>query len=114
MIKILEYQACGLPVVLYDLVEGRRSTEGAALFARRNDPIDFAEQVAILLDSESSRRRLGANGRKRIEDSLNWGVDKQVLWKAYETVLREAPIAEKGLVTVPVIDWQPRVRDRRK
>jgi glycosyltransferase involved in cell wall biosynthesis len=114
MIKILEYQACGLPVVLYDLVEGRRSTEGAALFAKRNDPIDFGEQIAILLDSESSRRRLGANGRKRIEESLNWGVDKQVLWKAYEAVLHVAPVSEKESKEVRVLEWRPRVRQPRK
>jgi glycosyltransferase involved in cell wall biosynthesis len=95
MIKILEYQACGLPVVLYDLVEGRRSADGAALFARRNDPIDFGEQIARLLDSESLRGPLGANGRKRIENSLNWGVDKQLLWKAYEAALHPAPASEK-------------------
>ena len=99
MIKILEYQASGLPVVLYDLIEGRRSAGDAALFARRNDPIDFGSQIAKLLDSESLRRRLGANGRKRIEGGVNWGVDKLALWKAYEAALREAPISEKKFAT---------------
>jgi glycosyltransferase involved in cell wall biosynthesis len=89
MIKILEYQACGLPVVLYDLVEGRRSAGQGALYARRNDPIDFADQIAKLLDSESLRHRLGGTGRKRIEVSLNWEIEKQVLFKAYETALRK-------------------------
>ncbi len=97
MVKILEYQASGLPVVLYDLVEGRRTAEGAALFAKRNDPIDFGEQIAKLLDSEALRRQLGANGRKRIEDGVNWSVDKQVFWKAYETVLDAGmdPVSEE-------------------
>jgi glycosyltransferase involved in cell wall biosynthesis/peptidoglycan/xylan/chitin deacetylase (PgdA/CDA1 family) len=87
MIKILEYQACGLPTVLYDLAEGRQAAGDSALFARNNDPIDFGDQIAVLLDSESLRRRLGANGRKRIESGLNWSVDKQNLLKAYETAL---------------------------
>ena len=101
MIKNLEYQASGLPIVLYDLIEGRRSTEGAALFAKRNDPIDFAEQVATLLDSESLRTRLGAFGRKRIEGGVNWSVDKQVLWKAYETALGGVvdPVSEEIFTT---------------
>ncbi len=84
MIKILEYQAAGLPIVLYDLVEGRRSAEGAALFARRNDPVDFANKISELLNSEPLRRELGARGKERIDGGLNWSVDSQVLLKAYE------------------------------
>ncbi len=97
MIKNLEYQASGLPIVLYDLIEGRRSTEGAALFARRNDPIDFGDQIAKLLDSEPLRSQLGAHGRKRIEDGVNWSVDKQVLLKAYEAALQATmdPVPEE-------------------
>jgi glycosyltransferase involved in cell wall biosynthesis len=88
MNKILEYMGYGLPVVLYDLTEGRRSAEDAALYARPNDPIDFAEKVLTLLDSESLRRELGQRGRKRIEECFNWEADKQVLLRAYETALK--------------------------
>lgn len=87
MNKILEYMAFGLPVVLYDLTEGRRSAGDAALYARPNDPEEFARQMLKLLDSEELRRTLGARGRKRIEESLNWEVEKHELLKAYETAL---------------------------
>ena len=86
--KILEYMAFELPVVLYELTEGRRSAADAALYARPNDPIDFAEKVLTLLDSQSMRRELGQRGRKRVEESFNWETDKQTLLKAYETALR--------------------------
>jgi len=75
MNKILEYMGYGLPVVLYDLTEGRRSAEDAALYARPNDPVDFAEKVLTLLDSEALRRELGQRARKRIERSFNWETD---------------------------------------
>ena len=88
MNKILEYMGYGLPVVLYDLTEGRRSAADAALYACPNDPIDFAEKLLTLLDSEALRRELGQRGRKRIEESFNWETDKQVLLKAYETALK--------------------------
>jgi len=88
MNKILEYMAYGRPVVLYDLTEGRRSAGEAALYARSNDPKDFAEQVVKLLASESLRRELGERGRKRIEESLNWDIEKKSLLAAYETALR--------------------------
>ena len=87
MNKILEYMAFGLPVVLYDLTEGRRSAGDAALYARPNDPKDFARQMLTLLDSEELRQRLGARARKRIEESLNWDIEKQELLKAYERAL---------------------------
>ena len=87
MNKILEYMAFGLPVVLYDLTEGRRSADDAALYARPNDPKDFARQMLTLLDSEELRQRLGARARKRIEESLNWDIEKQELLKAYERAL---------------------------
>jgi glycosyltransferase involved in cell wall biosynthesis len=88
MNKILEYMAFGLPVVLYDLTEGRRSAGDAALYARNDDPEDFAQKVLTLLDSESLRAELGARGRKRIEEKLNWDNEKRVLLEAYATALR--------------------------
>jgi glycosyltransferase involved in cell wall biosynthesis len=87
MNKILEYMAFGLPVVLYDLTEGRRSAGDAALYARRDDPEDFARQICRLLDSESLRSELGARARRRIEESLNWDNEKRVLLEAYRTAM---------------------------
>jgi glycosyltransferase involved in cell wall biosynthesis len=87
MNKILEYMAFGLPVVLYDLTEGRRSAGDAALYARLDDPEDFARQICRLLDSESLRSELGARGRKRIEESLNWENEKRALLEAYRTAM---------------------------
>lgn len=87
MIKIFEYMALGLPVVLFDLKEGRRSAGLAALYARPNDPIDFANQIIRLLNCRALREKLGACGRKRIEESLNWEVEKTTLLQAYSTAL---------------------------
>ncbi|MGB7437318.1 MAG: glycosyltransferase family 4 protein [Candidatus Acidiferrum sp.] len=88
MIKIFEYMALGLPVVLFDLKEGRRSAGAAALYAKPNDPIDFANQVNRLLNSVELRGQLGACGRKRIEESLNWEVERNALLQAYSAVLQ--------------------------
>ncbi len=88
MNKILEYMAYGRPVVLYDLTEGRRAAGDAALYARPNDAEDFAEQILKLLDSESLRRKLGDCGRRRIEESLNWEIDKRALLEAYAMALK--------------------------
>jgi glycosyltransferase involved in cell wall biosynthesis len=88
MNKILEYMAFARPVVLFDLTEGRRSAGDAALYARPNDPRDFAAQILKLLDSGSLRRELGACGRLRIEEKLNWEIEKQSLLSAYQLALK--------------------------
>ena len=88
MNKIMHYMAYGLPLVLFDLVEGRRSAQDAALYARPNDQEDFAAQVIKLLDSDSLRRELGRRARLRVERSLNWDVEKQMLLRAYGAALR--------------------------
>lgn len=88
MNKVLEYMAFGRPVVLYDLTEGRRAAGDAALYAIPNDPVDFAQQVVKLLDSESLRQRLGEAGRRRISEQLDWKLQKDELLKAYEMALK--------------------------
>jgi glycosyltransferase involved in cell wall biosynthesis len=89
MNKILEYMAYGLPIVLFDLTEGRRSAGDAALYARSDDSEDFGQKVLNLLDSESLRAELGARGRKRIEETLNWDHERLALLEAYATALRD-------------------------
>ena len=88
MIKIFEYMAFGLPVVLFDLKEGRRLADSAALYAVPNDPVNFAGQVSKLLNCKELRKELGEIGRRRVEEKLNWDVEKVSLIRAYETALQ--------------------------
>jgi glycosyltransferase involved in cell wall biosynthesis len=87
MIKVLEYMAFSLPVVMYDLIEGRRIAESAALYATPNDPADFARQITNLLVCDKLRVQLGAVGRKRVEEELNWGTEKRFLLDAYAAAM---------------------------
>ena len=88
MIKIFEYMAFELPTVLFDLKEGRNVAGPAALYASPNDPVDFAKQIIRLLDSGELRRQLGACGRKRVEEGLNWEAEKSSLIRAYQAALQ--------------------------
>jgi glycosyltransferase involved in cell wall biosynthesis len=88
MIKILEYMAFSLPVVLYDLEEGRRIAGPAALYARPNDTVDFAHKITKLLGCPELRERLGKHGRTQIEEKLNWEVEKRSLIAAYDAALQ--------------------------
>ncbi len=93
MIKIFEYMAYSRPVVLYELEEGRRVAGDSALYARPNDPIDFANQIEKLLESEELRKKLGESGRKRTEEGLNWKVQSAKLVAAYAGLLAADDLA---------------------
>lgn len=84
MNKILEYMTLKKPIVQFDLKEGRASAGDASLYARQNDPIDFAEKIAMLLDDPERRRRMGEIGRERVESGFSWAHSAPVLLDAYE------------------------------
>lgn len=86
MIKTMEYMALGKPVVAFDLAETRVSAQDGALYATPNLVEDFADKIEALLDNEELRLRMGAFGRKRVEEALSWDVTKQQLLLAYGTL----------------------------
>ncbi len=86
MNKIMEYMALGKPIVQYDLTEGRVSAQQASLYAKRNDPIDMAQQIVTLLDDEPRRKQMGEWGRERVKNSLAWEHEVPRLLAAYETL----------------------------
>ena len=51
MNKVMEYMTLEKPVVQFDLTEGRASAGEASLYARANDPVDFAAKIATLIDN---------------------------------------------------------------
>jgi glycosyltransferase involved in cell wall biosynthesis/SAM-dependent methyltransferase len=89
MIKTMEYMAMGKPVVAFDLTETRFSARDAALYATPNLVEDLADKIGVLLSDEELRIKLGAVGRKRIEEELSWDQTKQNLLLAYEMLLPE-------------------------
>lgn len=86
MIKTMEYMAMGKPVVAFDLPETRFSAQDAALYATPNLVEDFTDKIETLLDNEELRYKMGAFGRKRIQEVLAWGHCEKDLLRAYETL----------------------------
>lgn len=84
MNKIVEYMSLSRPIVSYDLREARVSAGDAALYARANDVDDFARCIAMLLDSEELRQRMGVSGRRRVENEISWARSEEALLAAYE------------------------------
>ena len=83
MNKVMEYMALGKPIVQFDVKEGRVSAQDASLYARPNDPVDFAEKILALIDHPQRRIRMGEYGRKRVEQTLAWHHEQPKLLNAY-------------------------------
>jgi glycosyltransferase involved in cell wall biosynthesis len=96
MNKIMEYMALSKPIVQFDLTEGRVSAQDASLYARRNDAVDFGEQVARLLDDPERRRAMGELGKRRVHDELAWQHEAPKLLDAYDALFVGASTAGRG------------------
>jgi glycosyltransferase involved in cell wall biosynthesis len=86
MIKTMEYMALGKPVVAFDLAETSFSAQDAALYARPNLVEDFANKIEELLANEELRLRMGASGRRRVEEALSWNETQKNLLLAYKAL----------------------------
>jgi len=86
MNKIMEYMALGKPVVQFDLTEGRFSAQRASLYADRNDEVDFAKKIIELLDKPGLREEMGAFGKRRVEEELEWKYEAPKLLRAYDAL----------------------------
>jgi glycosyltransferase involved in cell wall biosynthesis len=92
MNKIMEYMALGKPMVQFDLAEGRFSARDASLYARRNDPVDLARKIVELIDDPQRRAAMGAYGRRRVVEELEWRFEVPKLLAAYDALWpRTAP-----------------------
>jgi len=86
MNKIMEYMALAKPIVQFDLTEGRFSAREASLYARKNDPRDLAAKIVELIDDPARCAAMGAYGRRRVENELEWRYEVPRLLAAYETL----------------------------
>ena len=96
MNKIMEYMALAKPIVQFDLTEGRVSAGDASLYAAKNDSRDLAVKILELLDDPVRRARMGALGRWRIENELEWRFEEPKLLQAYGTIFEQSKNRGRG------------------
>jgi glycosyltransferase involved in cell wall biosynthesis len=71
-VKGLEYLSMGVPMVAFDLAETREMAQDAAVYVAPGDVASMAESIAALLTDAGGRARMGAAGRRRIQEALSW------------------------------------------
>lgn len=86
MNKVMEYMTLEKPVVQFDLTEGRASAGEASVYAKANDPVDFAEKIAWLMDHPVEAQKMGQLGRERVMEKLSWRHSVPHLLAAYDRV----------------------------
>lgn len=96
-IKVMEYMAYAKPIVTFDLKETRFSARDAAIYVTPNNETQFAEAIARLMDRPELQKKMGAYGRRRVEDELQWSRVGKNLLTAYDALLdRDSNASCKG------------------
>ena len=86
MNKVMEYMTLEKPLVQFDLTEGRVSAGDASLYAKANDPVDFAHKIAELIENPEAGVEMGKRGRKRVLEDLSWTHTTPQLLAAYDRI----------------------------
>ena len=87
-LKIVEYLACGKPVVAGLVGEVRNMAGGCAILTEEGNFHSLAEGILKLLDDRDLREALADGARARIEKKYNWNYTADSLLRAYERISR--------------------------
>lgn len=84
MLKIMDYMTFRKPIVQFETIEGKVTAGEAGFYVKENSIAHFGDAIINLLNDPENRKRMGEIGRKRIEEHLNWNVQKESLKAAYQ------------------------------
>ncbi|MCU0611186.1 MAG: glycosyltransferase [Candidatus Eisenbacteria bacterium] len=91
-IKLGDYLASGRPMVTNAVGDiGTLLDSHAFALAANEDPQDFADKIAMLLESPALRQRLGQTARALAEGPLSWATFGARLEQLYESVVGSRP-----------------------
>lgn len=88
-IKMFEYMAAGLPVIVSDFPSWRSIIEKyeCGICVDPNNPKEIAQAIGYLIDNPKEAEALGQNGRKAVGEFLNWSIEEKKLFKVYQNLL---------------------------
>jgi glycosyltransferase involved in cell wall biosynthesis len=99
MTKIMEYMACGNPIVSFDLLESRRSAADAAVYVEGDDPGLFAKALSELLDDPVRRQRMGQIGVERSIQLVGLDRSRRALLEGYSRLSGRTPLPSVSVGT---------------
>jgi len=86
--KLFEYMAGGIPVIVSDFPLLRKVVRGndCGVTVDPTSVQQIADAIDYLLSNSAEARRLGANGRKAVEEKYSWRIEKRELARAYASI----------------------------
>jgi len=99
-VKMFEYMAAGIPVIASDFPRWRAIVEASdcGLCVDPRDPAAIAAAIDRLVQDPELARRMGANGRRAVEQTYNWKNEAQKLVRFYADLTRH-PLAHRLALT---------------
>ncbi|MCS6881472.1 MAG: glycosyltransferase family 4 protein [Oscillochloridaceae bacterium] len=108
--KLLNYMACGLPTVAFDLPGNLATLGDAGVYAPTGDDAALAAQIIALLRDPARRADLGRRARLRAEQRYSWRAIGATINAVYDTLLARKAMgadpstAAPGAETIAVKD----------
>jgi glycosyltransferase involved in cell wall biosynthesis len=89
--KIPDYMNAGLPVVVPDFggFPDIVGTTGCGVTVDTTDNEALGDALSDLVTSPDRARRLGANGRRAVEERYNWRTERSKIVEVVEVALRD-------------------------
>ena len=99
-VKMFEYMAAGIPVIASDFPRWRAIVEAndCGLCVDPRDPSAIAAAIDRLAQDPALAQRMGANGRRAVEQTYNWKNEAQKLVRFYADLTRH-PLAHRLALT---------------
>lgn len=85
-LKIPNYMAAGLPVVVFDIPINHDYLGELGVYARYGDPVSLAEKIMELADDEARLRHLQKLVRERAEKVWSWDTSARKLEEIYRMI----------------------------
>ena len=90
-IKMFEYMSARIPVIASDFPLWREIIQGndCGLLVDPLDPAAIANAIDYLVLNPEEAQRMGANGRKAVNERYNWTIEEQKLFAFYDRTLSQ-------------------------
>lgn len=92
-VKMFEYMSAGIPVIASHFPLWREIVEGShcGICVDPQNPREIAAAIDYLVSHPDDAQRMGANGRRAVEERYNWNVEEKKLLALYDKLT-----ADKG------------------
>ena len=90
-IKVFEYMALGIPVIVsnFPLFESIVIKNKCGLSVNPFDDIEIRESINHIMNNPKLAAKMGANGREAVLTKYNWEIEEKKLFKLYNSLMND-------------------------